>query len=87
MSKGVGYLVGYEGTDLVEISGDMFNDFKIKSISMPGKVKFQAMTKDETVKYEIGELTIKLYVVNQPYFDAVKKGHGYPVYGLFLSPC
>ena len=72
---------------MVEISGDMFNDFKIKSISMPGKLKLQAMTEDEIVKYEIGELAIKLYAKNQSCFDVVKKGHGYPVYGLFLSPC
>ena len=64
----------------------MFDDFKIKSIGMPGKVKLQAMTKDETVKPESVELTIRLCVENQPYFDAVKKGHGYPVYGLFLYP-
>ena len=72
---------------MVEISGDMFNDFKIKSISMPGKVKFQAMTEDEIVKYEIGELTIRLYAKNQSCFDVLNRGHGYPVYGLFLSSC
>ena len=62
----------------------MFDDFKIKSIGMPGKVKLQAMTKDETVKPESVELTIRLCVENQPYFDVTEKGHGYLVYGLFL---
>lgn len=73
-----------DGVDSVEIFGVMFNDFTIKSTGMPSKLKLQAMTEDETVKYEIVEPTIKHYVENQPYFDAVKKGHGYPVYGLFF---
>lgn len=76
-----------DGVDSVGIFGVMFNDFTIKSTGMPSKLKLQAMTEDEIVKPESVELTIRLCVENQPYFDVTEKGHGYLVYGLFLSSC
>lgn len=55
-------LVAVEGADLVEISSDFFHAFKIKAISKTGKVKLQAQTSDGSVKSNIVELTITLYV-------------------------
>lgn len=55
-------LVVLEGADLVEVSLDVWHNFKIKAVGLAGTVKLQAQTADGSVKSNIVELTITQYV-------------------------